>query len=194
MRRAPGPKSCTTVRAAFARRPGVALGLAAFVLACAPAPERAPKDAETHTETHAAPPAAEPAAPSDAPGEAAPSALAPSALPDFADPAWTRVASRAGRYLVCWRTPDGKVPRNQDFELEVWVLHDGAPVRDAVLSVSGWMPEHAHGMLRAVRPEARGDGSFRVVGMLLHMRGHWLLRFDVLEGTLSETAECALDL
>ncbi len=115
-------------------------------------------------------------------------------LPDFADPAWTRVASRAGTYLVCWRARTDQVLRNQDFELEVWVLRNGAPVRDAVLGVSGWMPEHAHGMLRTVRPEARGDGSFRVEGMLLHMRGHWLLRFDVLEGSLSETAECALDL
>lgn len=116
------------------------------------------------------------------------------ALPDFAEPQWTRVPSRAGQYLVCWRSLTGQVPRNQDFELEVWVLRDGEPVRDALLGVSAWMPDHAHGMLRQVRPEARGDGSFRVEGMLLHMRGHWQLRFDVLEDALSETAECALDL
>src|SRR5262245_14836617 len=101
MRRVPGPKSCTPVRAALVGRPGVALGLAALVLACERPAQRAP-DAEAH----AAPPAIEPAAPSDAPGDSAPSALAPGELPDFADPAWTRVASRAGRYLVCWRTPD----------------------------------------------------------------------------------------
>lgn len=116
------------------------------------------------------------------------------ALPDFAEPQWTRVPSRAGQYLVCWRSLTGQVPRNHDFELEVWVLRDGQPVRDALLGVSAWMPDHAHGMLRQVRPEARGDGSFRVEGMLLHMRGHWQLRFDVLEDALSETAECALDL
>src|SRR5262249_42017610 len=128
----------------------------------------------------------------------APAAPAPieaaSGLPDFADPSWTRVPSRAGKYLVCWRSTSGSVPRNQDFDLEVWVLADGAPVTDAVLSVSGWMPDHGHGMLRAPRARAKGDGSFAVEGMLLHMRGHWQLLFEVLEGSISETAECALDL
>ena len=79
-------------------------------------------------------------------------------------------------------------------ELEVWVFHDGAPVRDALLAVSAWMPEHGHGMLRQPRVEVRDDGSYHVVGMLLHMRGHWQVFFEVLEGSLSETAECALDL
>ena len=119
---------------------------------------------------------------------------APPSLPDFTDPSWTRVPSRAGKYLLCWRSLTGNVPRNEDFELEVWVLRDGQPARDALLSVSGWMPDHGHGMLRQPRAEVRTDGSFRVEGMLLHMRGHWQLFFEVLEGNLSETAECALDL
>jgi len=119
---------------------------------------------------------------------------APRATPDFADPAWTRVPSRAGTYLVCWRAPAGPVPRNQDFDLEVWVLKDGAPLAEASLGVSGWMPDHGHGMLRAPEVRAHGDGSFLVAGMLLHMRGHWQLVFDVLEGSQSEAAECALDL
>jgi hypothetical protein len=104
------------------------------------------------------------------------------------------VTSRAGKYLVCWRSLSGSVPRNQDFELEAWVLRDGAPVRDAELAVSAWMPDHGHGMLRQPQAVAREDGSFHVSGMLLHMRGHWQLFFEVLEGSLSETAECALDL
>lgn len=143
-------------------------------------------------------------------GEAVPVALVPagpaatpapppppepaSALPDFADPSWTRVTSRAGTYLVCWRPLGGRVPRNEDFTLEVWVLRAGAPVRDAFLGVSAWMPDHGHGMLRQPRPAAQDDGSFRVEGMLLHMRGHWQLFFEVLEGNVAETAECALEL
>jgi hypothetical protein len=114
------------------------------------------------------------------------------ALPDFEDPAWRRVPSRAGQYLVCWKPSLDPVPRNQDLELEVWILRDNAPVRGATLAVSGWMPDHGHGMMRGLRPEARADGSFRVEGVLFHMRGHWLLRFDVLEGALSESAECDL--
>jgi hypothetical protein len=118
----------------------------------------------------------------------------PAALPDFTDPSWTRVTSRGGRYLVCWRALDGRVPRNEDFELEVWVLRDGKSVEDALLSVSAWMPDHGHGMLRQPKAEARADGGFRIPGMLLHMRGHWQVFFEVLEGTLAETAECAVDL
>ena len=119
---------------------------------------------------------------------------APLPLPDFTEPSWTRVPSRANKYLVCWRAIGGSVPRNEDFELEVWALKDGQPVQDAVITVSGWMPDHGHGMLRQPSVEARSDGSFRVEGMLLHMRGHWQIFFEVLEGNLSETAECALDL
>ena len=115
-------------------------------------------------------------------------------LPDFSAPGWNEVVSRAGTYRVHWRTPSGKIPRNEDFELEVWILRDGAPARDVHLDVHAWMPDHGHGMLRKTRPEAQPDGSFRVQGMLLHMRGHWKLFFDLLEGTVAETAECALDL
>jgi YtkA-like protein len=122
------------------------------------------------------------------------SSATPPALPDFSDPSWTRVPSRAGAYLVCWRPEGGKVPRNEDFTLEVWVLRDGAPVRDGQLSVSAWMPDHGHGMLRTPRSTVQSDGSFRIEGMLLHMRGHWQVFFEVLEGNLAETAECALDL
>jgi hypothetical protein len=108
---------------------------------------------------------------------------------------WNRIESRAGTYVVHWRLPDGgEVPRNEDFELEVRVLRDGEPVEEARLAVDAWMPDHGHGMLRRTAVEARGDGSFHVEGMLLHMRGLWLLRFDVLEDVLAETAECELTL
>lgn len=131
-------------------------------------------------------------APAEAPRDGSVGAAA--LAPDLDDPSWIRVPSRAGRYLVCWRTATGKVPRNEDFELEVWVLRDGVAVPGAELTVNAWMPDHGHGMLRLPRSARRADGSFRVEGMLLHMRGLWQLRFDVLEGALSEAAECALEL
>jgi hypothetical protein len=150
-------------------------------------------------------PAAEPeesaaaSQPGTAPKQAAPPPpLAPEpaadGLPDFDSGTWTRVPSRAGTYVVYWRSLTGSVPRNQDFDMEVWVVRDGAPATAAHLGVNAWMPDHGHGMLREPRAEARGDGSFLVEGMLLHMRGHWTLLFDVLEGTSAETAEHGLDL
>jgi hypothetical protein len=119
---------------------------------------------------------------------------APPAPPDFSDPSWNRIESRAGTYTLHWRAPCGAVPRNQDFELEVWVLRQGVVTRDVILDVHAWMPDHGHGMLRKTRSVTQADGSFRVEGMLLHMRGHWKVFFDLLEGAVAETAECAIDL
>lgn len=179
--------------------PGVIAAALALAAACLGTPEEGKgcacrPQAATPAALNEAPPPAVQSIPPTPEGERATESAAASVLPDFAESSWTRVPSRAGKYLVCWRTPSGEVPRNEDFELEVWVLRDGAPVSGASLSVSAWMPDHGHGMLRQPRTELRDDGAFRVAGMLLHMRGHWQLRFDVLEGALSETAECALDL
>ena len=132
-----------------------------------------------------------PVAPATAPAPPAPSAAA---LPDLADPSWNRVPSRAGTYEVLWRPSTGAVPRNQDFALDVWVLRGGTVAADVTLEVRAWMPDHGHGMLRRPSAQRRADGSFHVEGMLLHMRGHWQLFFELLEGSLAETAECALDL
>jgi len=132
---------------------------------------------------------APPAAPTPEPAEDA-----PAALPDFSDPSWTRTPSAEGKYLVVWRPEPAPLPRNEDFALEVWILIDGQPQHVTQLGVSAWMPDHGHGMLRTVKAEPRPDGSYRVEHMLLHMRGQWLVVFDVLEGTLSERAEHALEL
>ena len=151
----------------------------------APSPGDASVPAAAAPQPAASAPALEPAP--------APAASAATVLPDFTGPSWNRVPSRAGTYLVCWRSTSGKVPRNEDFELEVWVLRDGAPV-DVELEVRGWMPDHGHGMLRAARTAKHDGGGFRIEGMLLHMRGTWQLQFDVFEGTQSETAESVITL
>ena len=134
------------------------------------------------------------AAPSVTALATAPASDAPAALPDFSDASWTRTPSAAGKYLVVWRPDHAPLPRNEDFALELWVFVDGQPQHVTQLGISAWMPEHGHGMLRQVKAEPRPDGSYRVENMLLHMRGQWRIVFDVLEGTLSERAEHALEL
>lgn len=121
-------------------------------------------------------------------------AAAAQALPDFSDARWTRVASRTNRFLVCWRALAERVPRNEDFTLEVWLFDDGRALSGATLSVGARMPEHNHGMLRVPRTTDRGDGSYAVEGMLLHMRGHWELVFDVLSGNDEDVAVSAIEL
>lgn len=112
----------------------------------------------------------------------------PSTPSPLEDPAFERLTSVGGRYVVCWRAESGALPRNQDCALEVWVFEDGKPVPGLVISVRGWMPEHGHGMLRVPRTIDQGDGSYRVEGVLLHMRGRWQLAFDLLRGAEADVA------
>ena len=165
---------------------GLGLGLA-----CREESGVAPRAPEIAAQAHENPAEPEPSAPTAL--EPAPAPPAP-ALPDFSLPEWTRLTSRAGKYTVCWRSTPAKIPRNADFELEAWVLRDGQNIGEALLGVSGWMPDHGHGMLRQPKIERREDGAFLVHGMLLHMRGRWQLFFEVLEGSLAETAEFALEI
>ncbi len=107
--------------------------------------------------------------------------------------------SRAGTYTVHWRPVGGPVPKNEHFELDVWVFENVAgeeprPVTGAIVAVDAWMPDHGHGMIRRPRSTDNGDGSYRVRGMLFHMGGHWEVYVDLIVNHLSERAEYTLDL
>jgi len=153
-------------------------------------PEPVPTDPGAPAPAAAAEPSVAPAPVS----EPLPAAAEPAALPDFSDPSFTRTTSATGRFVVAWRPTPAPIPRNEEFTLEVWLLFDDKPRHVTQLAVSGWMPDHGHGMLRTARAEPQADGSYRIADMLLHMRGHWLVIFDVLEGNLSERAEHSLEL
>ena len=101
--------------------------------------------------------------------------------------------TRGGRFTVLWRPLGDAVPKNEHFELEVWLYRSEnggfEPLPGARLAVSGWMPDHGHGMIRKPRASDRGDGSYLVKGMLLQMGGHWQVFFDVLVDNQSERAQ-----
>jgi hypothetical protein len=128
-----------------------------------------------------------------------PATTSPLEAPRAAQAPWEeasfeRLESRAGTYVLCWRPTGDGVPRNQTFDVEVWLLADGQPVPGAELFVRGWMPDHGHGMLHQPRCVDNGDGSYHVSGMLLHMRGHWQLFFDIVRDGLADVAGCDLEL
>lgn len=114
--------------------------------------------------------------------------LAACAAPD----PWREAASRAGMFTVAWKPVPEPIPVNEPFELEL-KLYAGTdteePIPDALVFIRAWMPEHGHGMLREPRSEPRGDGSYRVRGMLFHMDGFWQLFVDVVRDGISERAE-----
>ena len=119
-------------------------------------------------------------------------------------PAWdspdVRVAySRGCTFLVRWRPADGAIPVNEHFELDVWLFRvvgeaEFEPLRGATLVVSGWMPDHGHGMVRRPGAKDQGGGHYRVAGMLLHMSGDWKVFFDVIDAGFSERTEFDLKL
>lgn len=104
--------------------------------------------------------------------------------------------SRKGTYRVSWRPLGGQIPFNEPFDLEVRLAapsDDGAvPVTGAQVYVRCDMPEHGHGMNVEPRALDLGGGSYRVEGLLLHMRGRWVLGIDVVVDGTAETADFEL--
>ena len=98
---------------------------------------------------------------------------------DRVAPSVQRVTADGVHTLSVGMPPAG-LPFNEPFELEVVVSRvDGAPAGDLAVRPSGWMPDHGHGLVQHPRAEPVGGGRFRTHGWLLHMRGRWELRFDV---------------
>ena len=110
------------------------------------------------------------------------------------DPRARTGRSRDGKLEVVWRPETQEVPKNEHFELRLWIFREDELVRDATVRVDAEMPEHGHGM--NVQPETveQLDGSYRVKGMLLHMAGYWLLHVDVVEKGLFERTSFRIDL
>ena len=115
--------------------------------------------------------------------------------------------SRKGSYVVSWRLETDEIPFNEPFDLEVQVSRPrsgddpqapspkaGAPVEGAQVFVRCDMPAHGHGMNVEPRATELGGGRYRVEGMLLHMRGDWLLGIDVVLDGTAETADFELAL
>lgn len=135
---------------------------------------------------------------SEEPAEAGAVAQAAEVTVDSLDPAsWNVAAGDEGAFLLAWQ-PRGSagIPRNEEATLDVLLfraneLHDSETAR---VSVRGWMPDHEHGLVRIPRITREGAGRYTIEGLLLHMRGHWQLFFDVVDGPIDDTVAFELDL
>ena len=97
--------------------------------------------------------------------------------------------TQRGVFGVEVRPSPDPIPLNEPFELTVHLRpgdDPAQPLRGRTLLVEGWMPGHGHGMLRQSQVDDRGDGSYRVRGMLFHMPGDWELRVKVIETRIEE--------
>jgi len=108
---------------------------------------------------------------------------------------WTQGSSLAGSYVLRWRARDAELIANRPATLDVEVVDsEGQPVVGAQVVARGGMPGHGHGMVREPLSRELGEGRYLVEGFLLHMSGHWELKFDVLRDGVAESVAFELEL
>lgn len=86
-----------------------------------------------------------------------------------------------GELRVTYATPAGPPDINR---IHSWILHvesaDGVAVENAIIEVTGGMPEHDHGLPTRPRvTEELGGGDYRLDGVRFHMRGYWEIEVTV---------------
>ena len=107
------------------------------------------------------------------------------------------IVTRDDAFRIVWFPVNGTVPINEHFIVDVTVTKNDearTPVEGAEVTMSCFMPEHGHGMLREPRSEEIGGGKYQVKGFLLHMDGYWTVSVNLLAGGLAATAEDELRL
>jgi hypothetical protein len=104
--------------------------------------------------------------------------------------------TRSGYYRISYRSDLEPLAINR---IHSWTFHvetpDGKPVTGAVISVTGGMPLHNHGLPTDPAMTAEtGDGNYVVEGFRFHMNGAWELFVTVDVDGKRDTAVLALTL
>ena len=97
--------------------------------------------------------------------------------------------TRSGYYRVSYMSMLEPLTINR---IHNWVFHvendNGEIVNGAIVSVTGGMPEHNHGLPTDPRmTESLGDGDYLLEGMRFHMSGYWELTVTVDAGGRRDT-------
>ncbi len=82
-------------------------------------------------------------------------------------------------YEIVFSSAPGPIETGKHFSLDFTVCPRGRARPPESVRVDAVMPEHRHGMNYLPVVVARGDGRYRADGLMLHMPGHWEIRFDV---------------
>ncbi len=127
-------------------------------------------------------------------------ALTTPGTPAFADdstkPWFSDTAeSQNGRFTVTLESTESEFALN---EFRVWQLTvtdaaSGESVTPARVSVGGGMPMHGHGL--PSQPQVTqylGDGRYQIEGLKFNMLGKWLLEFDIVTKSASDTVKFEL--
>lgn len=101
--------------------------------------------------------------------------------PSDLDVSTTRL-SDGGNFRVSYKSDIIPVPVNviHGWTLTVVTADGNNPVKDAVISIDGDMPQHGHGL--PTQPEATqelSDGEYLVEGLKFSMPGWWVMKFHI---------------
>jgi len=104
----------------------------------------------------------------------------------------SELTSEHGGFRLTLHSTPAPIPVNELFEMVVRV--DASAAADdssnpVWLRASAEMPAHKHGMNTRVIVEQLENGEFALKGLLFHMRGEWLITFDVAKGRVHEQAK-----
>ena len=102
--------------------------------------------------------------------------------------------TRSGYYRISFTSELTPIPINR---IHSWVMHietaDGDPVEDAVITVTGGMPVHDHGLPTDPKAtHALGNGDYLLEGVRFHMNGDWELLVTVEAEGRRDTAVLSL--
>ncbi|HEX2887234.1 FixH family protein [Vineibacter terrae] len=93
---------------------------------------------------------------------------------------------RAPAYAVAYRTEPRDLAVGAPFAIELAVCAAAGAADVDALAVDAEMPAHRHGMNYRPSVSARGDGRYRIEGLLFHMPGHWRLTVELRAGARVE--------
>jgi len=84
-----------------------------------------------------------------------------------------------GPYRLTFRTTPRNITVGKFFDLTISVCTtDQSPLPDG-LKIDAMMPMHGHGMNYRPSVKHSAPGKFQATGIMMHMAGSWVLRFDV---------------
>lgn len=109
----------------------------------------------------------------------------------FANAAWASCPLDLGRgtglvifsdhYMIAFRPEPLRIEVGEPFALLFNVCTRSGRAGELV-AVDAQMPDHKHGMNYHPSIVPKGDGRFRVEGLVFHMAGHWEISIDVRAG------------
>jgi len=93
----------------------------------------------------------------------------------------TGIVIFSDQYMLALRPDPLRIEVGEPFALLLNVCTKGGDPAELV-RVDATMPEHRHGMNYAPTLKDKGEGRYRVEGLLFHMPGNWEVAFDVRSG------------